>query len=267
MMVKYDFAHPRSPISITLSVWNALFLREAVTRLSAGRIAWLWLLVDPIIQIGLMLFIFTAIRMRVVSGITTEAWLIIGMVFYLMFKRSATQVQGGLSANKTLFAYRQVKPIDTLLARAWLEGFITVLIAFIFGLGGSFFGVKLVPDDPLTVVVVLLGLWLMGLGFGLVTSVAVQLIPKFSTVLDIFKTILYMTSGVILPISNIPQPYQGWLLYNPLLHGIEAARAGISDYYHPVSGVDVGYLFRCAIVAIFFGLALQRRFETKMITS
>lgn len=265
-MIKYDYAHPRTSLSITLSVWNALFLREAVSRLSVGRIAWLWLLAEPIIQIGIMLFIFTVIRMRIVGGISTEAWLIIGMVTFLMFKRPSGQVQNALSANRALFAYRQVKPIDTLLVRAWLEGFITVLIAIIFGIGGTFFGVELIPHDPLMVVTVFFGMWLMGLGYGLVTSVAVELIPKMGTFLGFFGALLHISSGVVLPVSTVPEPYRGWLLLNPLLHGTEAARVGISPYYHAIPGMDVGYIYKCAIVAIFFGLALHRRFETKLIT-
>jgi len=213
-----------------------------------------------------MLFMFIVIRMRVVGGISIEAWLIIGLVFYLMFKRTAGQVQHALTANRALFAYRQVKPIDTLLVRAALEGFITTLIAIIMGIGGIFFGVALVPDDPLTVLAVFFGLWLMGLGFGLVTSVVAALIPKIGIVLGVISTFLYLTSGVIVPISHIPKPYRDWLLINPLLHGIEAARLGISPYYHAIPGLDVGYLFKCAVFAIFFGLALHKHFETKLIT-
>ncbi|MDP2903029.1 MAG: ABC transporter permease [Methylovulum sp.] len=264
MMVQYDYVHPRTPLSITLSVWNALFLRESVARLSAGRIAWLWLLAEPVLQISIMLFMFIVIRMRVVGGMSTEAWLIIGMVFFLMFKRAAVQVQNALGANRALFTYRQVKPIDTLLVRAGLEGFITTLIAIIFGVGGIFFGIPLIPDDPLTVLLVFFGMWLMGLGFGLVSSVAVQLIPKMSVVLGIVSTVLYLTSGVILPVSNIPPPYRDWLMVNPLLHGTEAARMGVSAYYHGITGVDVSYLYKCAIIFIFFGLVLHRRFEAKL---
>jgi hypothetical protein len=38
----------RSPASITWAVWKALFLREAVARLFAGRAAWAWILVEPV---------------------------------------------------------------------------------------------------------------------------------------------------------------------------------------------------------------------------
>ena len=264
MTIHTEFLPARTPLSITLSVWNALFLREAVSRLATGRIAWLWLLAEPILHISMMLFMFTVIRMRVVEGMTTEAWLIIGLVFFLMFKRVSTQVQNGLGANRALFTYRQVKPIDALLVRAALESFLACLIAIIFWLGSLFFNIPLYPADPLIVIVVFFGMGLMGLGYGLITSVAVELIPKMSTVLGIFSTALYLTSGVIFPISNIPQPYREWLLINPLLHGTEAARVGMSHFYHGMYGVNVSYLYNCAIVAIFLGLALHRRFETKL---
>ena len=173
-------------------------------------------------------------------------------------------MQNAVGANRALFAYRQVMPIDALLVRAYLEGFITTLITIVLGVGGSFFGTSLLPSDPLTTVVVLFGLWLLGLGYGLVTSVASELIPKVSVVLGIVSTFLMLSSGVMLPVNNIPDPYRGWLLINPLLHGTEAVRHSISPYYHALSGVDVSYIYRCAIVAVFFGLALHRHYQAKL---
>ena len=240
-------------------------MREAVGRLSNGRLAWLWLLAEPIMQICMMLFMFTVIRMRVVSGISTEAWLIIGLGTYVMFKRPSSQLQSGIGANRALFTYRQVRPMDTMLVRAWLEGFINLLILTILFAGGNFFGVELIPQDPLMVLNVLLGMWLMGLGYGLITSVAVELIPKISILLGFLSTLLHLSSGVILPINHIPLPYRNWLLANPLLHGTELARQGVSSLYHPLTGVNISYLYLCGITLVFFGLALQRRFETRML--
>ena len=54
--------HDRQPTMITLSTWKALFLREAVSRLSAGRAAWLWLLLEPVLHVTYILVIYTAIH-------------------------------------------------------------------------------------------------------------------------------------------------------------------------------------------------------------
>jgi len=46
----YDPSACKKPhcLRVTFSVWKAMFLREAVARLSAGRAAWLWLLLEPV---------------------------------------------------------------------------------------------------------------------------------------------------------------------------------------------------------------------------
>ncbi|MDD5273848.1 MAG: ABC transporter permease [Methylovulum sp.] len=257
----------RTSLAVTLSVWRALFLREANTRLSAGRGAAVWVLGEPILQTIIMLIIFTFLRIKVVSGIDVLAWLIIGLTFFPVFKRPGSAAQQAISANQTLFAYRQVRPVDTVFVRAFLEGFLVLLVILVIGGGAVFlFAVDLLPDDPGMMAAAFLGLWLMGLGYGLVASVAVELIPEFGKIFGIMMTPLYMTSGAILPIHNISEPYRSWVLYNPMVHGLETARAGVSSYYHVIAGTDLAYLYQVALMTIFLGLALHVRFETKLLT-
>lgn len=256
----------RTSTNITLSVWKALFLREAVSRLSAGRAAWLWLLLDPLIQIVFLLFIFSIIRMRTVGGIDTVVWLMVGMLAFLMFRRTATQTQNAVGSNQGLFTYRQVKPVDTVLVRAALEGFLTVLVAIILFGGAILFGVGVIPDDPLFVLEAFFGLWLLGMGFGLMASVASELIPELGKVIGFVMTPLYFASGVMIPIASVPQPYRDWLLLNPVAHGLDAARLGFAPYYHVVPELSIAYLYGFALVTIFLGLALHIRFATRLVT-
>ncbi|MDX8385997.1 MAG: ABC transporter permease, partial [Gallionella sp.] len=190
---------PRSSTSITLSVWKALFLREAVSRLSAGRAAWLWLLLEPMVHIVFLLFIFAVIRMRAVGGIDVTLWLMIGLLAFLMFRHTATQAQNAVNSNKALFTYRQVKPVDTVLVRASLEGLLALLVAIILVGSATLFGVSALPQDPLSVLEAFLGLWLLGAGFGMVASVACVLIPELGKVIGFVMTPLYFASGVLFP--------------------------------------------------------------------
>ncbi|MGZ8917073.1 MAG: ABC transporter permease, partial [Methylobacter sp.] len=253
------------PISITLSVWMALFLREAVFRLSRGRTAWIWLLLEPVIHIVALILVFTFIRMRVVGGIELAVWLVAGLLPFFMFKRTGIQTKNALDANQNIFVYRQIQPVDTLLVRAGLEGFLTILVTVILSIGLSLFGVDMAPDDPLFVLATLFGLWLMGLGFGLVCSVLIKLNSELDKFITIAMMPLYLLSGVIFPITSIPQPVRDLLLLNPLAHGIEAARLGMSSYYHAVPELSLVYLYQCALFTIFIGLALQKRFAIKLV--
>jgi len=255
----------RSPFNITYSVWKALMLREAVSRLSSGRAAWLWLLLEPLVHVVFLLFIFSVIRMRSVGGIDTTVWLMIGMMAFLMFRRTGTQAQNAIGSNQGLFTYRQVKPADTVLVRGVLEGFLTLLVSIVLFGGAALFGIDIIPADPLTVLEAFFGLWLLGTGFGLMASVGGEMIPELGKVIGFVMTPMYFASGVIFPLANMPQPYREWLMLNPVAHGLEAARLGFAPYYHAVPELSIGYVYGFAVVTIFLGLALHVRYATRLI--
>src|SRR5690606_11147558 len=108
---------PRSPRAVTLAVWRAIFLREALDRLFDMRAAWFWLLMEPVLHIAFITFIFTVIRTRTLGGIDVAVWIIVGMLAFFMFRRTAMQVMHAVDSNKPLFAYRQVKSFDTSIVR------------------------------------------------------------------------------------------------------------------------------------------------------
>lgn len=264
MVNNYNTNLSSSPYNTTIRVWKALFLREAVTRITTSRAAWIWLFIEPAVHIGLMMFIFTVIRVRVISGIETGVWLLVGMLAIFMYKRTAAQTTNAISSNQSLFAYRQVKPVDTVLCRGYLEGFLMVLVSILTYSTTFLLGFGMVPHDPLVLISAFAGLWLTGLGFGLIASVLADLVPELGKIISMLNSPIYLISGVVFPIASLPEPYRSWLMINPLIHGIESARSSISPYYHPLSGLDLGYLFECAFGFIFLGLALQKHFATTL---
>jgi capsular polysaccharide transport system permease protein len=259
-----ELRNVRSPGAVTFAVWRALFLREAVTRISRQRAAWLWLVLEPVFHIALLMFLFAIIRLRVIGGIDTALWLMVGLLAFFMFRRPAQQAANGVSANQALFAFRQVKPVDPVLVRAALEGFLMILITFVLLTGAGLYGVEVVPADPLAVLEAFFGLWLFGLGFGLILSVANELLPEVGRLVGLLMQPLYFFSGVIFPLDAIPSPYREWLLLNPVAHGLDAVRLGFAPLYRAVPELSIPYLYGCAIVAVFFGLALHYRFATRL---
>lgn len=55
-------------------------------------------------------------------------------------------------------------------------------------------------------------------------------------------------------------------MLNPIAHGVEGVRAGISDYYHHAPELSLGYLHGVAWCLLFFGLALQVRFRRRVVS-
>lgn len=255
----------RSSARIAFTTWKALFLREAVTRLAAGRAAWAWLLLEPVAYLVFLMTMFGFVYHKMVGGVDGAMFVSTGLLGFMFARNTFLKSMEAIHANAALFTYRQVHPIDTVLVRAALEGFL-MLISSILVLGGSsLFGYKVLPDDPLMVMLSVLGLWLCGLGLGLILSASTKLISELGKVVNIVVTPLYFMSGVMIPAMSIPQPYRGWLLLNPLMHGLESLRGGYFAQFHVAPEVSLGYLYVSALVTIFLGLVLHLRFAGKLI--
>lgn len=255
----------RDPLAVSFAVWRAIFLREAVHRLFDMRAAWFWLLAEPALHVGFLAFVFSVIRMRTVDNADVVVWIIAGLLTFFFFRRTAVQVSYAANSSKSLFTYRQIKPFDPAIARAVLEAFLMCLVSLLILVVAGLLEHDTVPYDPLTCLAAVFGMWLVAIGYGLCTSVLMESIPESEHVLKILMMPLYLISGVIFPLSRIPQPYLDYLLYNPLAHGVEMARVGFFPYYHALPGVSLSYLYGWAVTLIFFGLLLFRRFERQLV--
>lgn len=226
----------------------------------------MWLLVEPIFSTAFLMFIYTALRMHTVGGISTAIWLMLGLLAFLMFRRTGTQAMNAIDANQALFGYRQVKPVDTVLVRAGLEGFLMIIIVIILCAGAGLIGFAIIPPNPLLALEAFFGVWLIGLGFGLITSVSNELVPEVGKLIDLFMTPLYFFSGAMFPVDAVPHPYYDWLLFNPLIHGLETIRLAFAPDYRAIPELSLSYLYGFALVTLFFGLALHNRFAARLVT-
>jgi capsular polysaccharide transport system permease protein len=141
-----------------------------------------------------------------------------------------------------------------------------ILIAIILFSGAGLFGLDITPADPMAVLEAFLGLWLIGAGFGLMASVATELIPEAGKIIEFVSKPVYFISGAIFPIAIVPPPYRDWLILNPVAHGLEAARLGFAPHYHAIPELSIAYLYGFALGTLFLGLALHHRFARKLVT-
>jgi capsular polysaccharide transport system permease protein len=265
----------RTPFEITWSVWRAVFLREALDRLFEARAAWLWLLVEPIIYIGIHAFGFVTLHIHQVGGMGINMFVVAGFIGFLLWRRTWTQVLHGIDSNRAFFAYRQVKPFDVAIVRATLELFLMVPISVVImalvivaghGITLSTQNPIWLPQDPLLLIAAVFALWLLGLGLGLVTSVVMRFIPEIDHIFKIIYLPLYYMSGALLPLSLIvPEPYQYIAVANPIVDGVELMRLGYYPNYITLKGVSLAYVYAWALGLILFGLMLYKRFSRKLV--
>jgi capsular polysaccharide transport system permease protein len=255
----------RSPFALTVDVWRALFLREALYRVSQDRMAWAWLLLEPIAHVALLIWAFTSFRHLVIAGADTAVFVTLGVLGFFVPRNILLRSVDAISQNAPLFAYRQVKPVDTVLVRAALEVALELCIFLVIFAGLALLGHEVVPADPLRAAEALGVLWLLGGGLGLTASAAGKMIPETSRVMRVLVNPVYFLSAVFYPIMALPPVAREALLFNPFVHGIEALRAGFMPTYRVPPDIELAYPLAAALALIFLGLAMHVRFRAKLI--
>lgn len=255
----------RTSWQVTRSVWHAMFMREALARTTGDRFAWFWMLAEPVAFVVIMVLVRELIgRLRLVVGAEWIPWLVLGLVAFFLFREGVLRSLGSVEANRGLFAYRQVKSVDPVLVRNILEGLLKTLVLLMLIAGVALLGYDILPFDPLGAMLVWMSIWLLGLGGGLVISVAGSLVPELGRVVRMMMLPMFLLSGVIIPLQALPYQVQQYLLYNPVAHGLESLRLSFFEHYKPLQGVDMTYLWFWALAMIALGLALHLRFDMRL---
>ncbi|MEA5415546.1 ABC transporter permease [Synechococcus sp. BA-132 BA5] len=234
---------------------NALVYRELRRRVGDAQGGFLAVLLEPIGQIA----VWAALRI-IVSGATSVnnlniiLFLAPGVILFNLYSRVASHGLTTMEANKALFFYRRVKPIDTVLAKAIEElGLYACAAIVVFGVVWAYLYSLVLRDLPLLVMAFVV-MTLLAVATSLLSLVGSYYFPNLKQVLSWLNRAMYLASGVIISPMQLPQFVRDLLVYNPLLQCIELARQALSIDYQIPAQVTLGYPAGFAL--IYLSLAL-----------
>ena len=124
----------RTPWEIQRSVIYALLIRELKTRMGGKWLGAFWAFGQPLAHVMFMDFMLETVRGRVMANVDFSVFLVTGVIPFALFKNLSLRLMGAVEANRGLFAYRQVKPMDAFLSRALLEIVISATV-FVLAVG------------------------------------------------------------------------------------------------------------------------------------
>ena len=200
----------RSSFKIFLAVQNALFLREVNVRFSSGTMGYFWIIFEPLLQI----IIFVTIKMMLFGSDATfdyPVFITLGFISFNFFKHVVNQSMGAFKANKGLYAYKQVKPIDTIISRVLVEFLVSSIIVFIFVLLGFYFGFDMNVDNLGMLLLSFLWLTTFSIGFGLFAAVVSTFYDSLKKVIKLVLSPLMFVSAVFYSMQDMPQVLQNLL--------------------------------------------------------
>jgi len=258
----------RKPLFVFISVIRALFLRELDMRISSGKSGMIWTFLEPFLQVFLFVYIRVVIKEHTgaVSLYNYAVFMASGFVVFNIFRRVLSSSMGAFTANRGLFNYKQVKPIDTIISRVLVEVFLTSCVAVVFIIIGFLVNVdNLVPKDILMVALAIIWFIIFSFSIGLLMGVGNFFYMSIGKFMNVLSFILLIFSAVFFSLSSMPPPAQEILLYNPLVHFMEMVHGfyinELDDRY-----VDYLYMLYWTITPLFIGLWLYVRLEKRIIS-
>lgn len=248
----------RSPWAIQRAVLFALLLRELKTRFGGRWLGAIWVVAEPLAHVLVMMLLFGYWRQRVLPGVDYVMFLITGLMPFFMFKSLALRLMEAIDANRALFGYRQVKPMDALISRAVLEiGIYSLVYLLVLGLL-AWLGLQVMPDHPLELIAVSGALLVGGFGTGLTLAVLTNDLPQARMLVRIAFFPLYLISGVVFPLHSLPVDAAQWLLWNPVLHALEVSRHFYFNGYQSIPQASGAFVAAFALTMLGLGLSLYR---------
>lgn len=257
----------RTPWQIQRAVIFALVVRELQTRFGGRMIGLLWVITEPILHISIILLMRVVLRQRF-EGVMldTAVYLTVAMIPFFMFRNIWFRVMDGARANTGLFAYRQVKPFDAFLARPIIEFCLYAMVFVVMMAAFGWYGYEFLPVRPLEYLGVVLLFMLTGFGLGLISAVLTREIPGAAVAIRLVSLPLYILSGVILRIENLPPEIQPYLLYNPMLHLVELSRWAYFSSYRPMWAINLEYPLTFTFIVVGLGVTLYRLRRLELLT-
>jgi len=256
----------RRSLFVLFSVVNALFLREIQTRFGTKRLGYVWALVDPMTQVIIFSIIKTAVADKSLPGIDYPVFLAAGFLTYNFFKAVMNSSMAAFDANRALFNYKQVKPIDTIFSRFLVEFLVMSMAIIVFVSFGLYFELDLAVKNVNMVFFAVLWLGVFAFGIGLLFAVIGTFYETFGKVISFISTPLFFLSGLLYSVESLPPVARDIVLYNPVIHFIEMIHG---NYFQTLTTayVDYEYMFFWTIVPLFLGLFFYIRSEKKIIAS
>lgn len=246
---------------IQTRILKALILREIITRYGRNNIGFLWLFFEPMsftLLISMMWFFF---RINSFSNLNIIAFVLTGYPMVMMWRNASSRARKAVNANLALLYHRNIRILDLVFARIFLEMMgataaqVFVILLFIF------LGLIDIPNDAFNMLCAWGLMCWFSVGLGLIVFV-------LSTKYEVFNKIWLPLSFLFMPISGaffwidtFPQNIQRLLLFIPPIHGTEMFRHG---YFGPsvTTHYNVNYLILCDIILFFMGLVMVKNNES-----
>lgn len=235
-------------------VIHALLMREILTRYGRHNIGFLWLFVEPMLFTTGVTIMWSLAKAFHGSSLPIVAFALTGYSSVLLWRNMPSRCINAIEPNLSLMYHRNVRAFDIFAARLLLEAGGATISFITLSLFYMYIGWLEPPVDVLTVI----GGWLMIAWFGGSLAMLLGALSEKSELVErLWHPVSYLTfplSGAAFIVDALPPAAQRYILYVPMVNGVEIVREGyfgnqIRTHF------DFPYMLGCCVVLTLLALS------------
>ena len=241
---------------------GALLLRETLVRFGSSRLGYLWALIEPIAFIMVFFGLRSLIGSASPFGESLALFVLSGLVAARVVINLMSKIASAITANRAMLTYPVVQPLDTVLARCFLEIITSMMVISIVYAGLIMFVENTVIHDYIRFTLATLATIFLGASWGVLNAALAPIFPLWTTIMGLLKFPLFIGSGIFFIPSQFSPFVQSILYWNPILHVVEWYRTGLYIDYVPL--LDMRFPIGFAAITLVLGLIVERVYRLRI---
>ncbi len=245
--------------AVQIRVLRAVLMRDTRTRFGgrAGSVTYLIVVGLPLLHLSGLMLIPVVFSKGTPLGPDFAVFAATGVLPYILCLYPSRWTMLSLVENRPLLAFPVVSPPDLIIGRALLEVVVALTVTLIFLLVLYAAGFEVVPIDAAEATAAILSTIFFGVSLGFVSAVMLSLLPAWLFVHILLTICMYITSGALFLVRDLPPFIRDLIWYNPLFHCVEWLRLA---YFAGYGGdmLSKSYLLGFATALLFAGTLGER---------
>jgi lipopolysaccharide transport system permease protein len=256
-----------------LAAWRYRFFivssikTELHSKFVRSALGGLWMILNPLSQVLIFAFVLSAVLSAKLPGITNQyayaIYLMAGTLGWSLFAETVNRcltlfIDNGNILKKLVFP-RIALPLIVMGSALVNNVLLFVAILVIFGVLGHLPSVALIWLPVLMVINIALAL---GLGLGL--GVLNVFMRDIGQIVPVLMQFLYWLTPIVYMANIIPEQYQEWLVFNPMIPIINGYQ-NILLYNKEPDWTGLGVIMLIALSLLAFSLLLFRKASPEMV--
>jgi len=239
---------------------TALVMREMSTTYGRSVGGYFWAVAEPVAGIALLSIAFSLALKSPPIGINFQIFYATGFLPFILYRELETKTARSIRFSRQLLFYPRITYTDAIIGRFTLTMITQLMVFYLVILGVLLLWETRTSLDPLLIISSLSAAAVLAAGIGTINCVLFSFFPIWEQIWGVLNRPLVLMSGVIFLHDNIPEPWRGYLWYNPLIHITGQMRRGFYPSYRG-EYVEILYPFGIGMVLLVVGLILLNRYN------